>query len=61
MGIVTRKLEVGITYAVWAGAGTALTAILGIMAFGESVSLIKISGVAFIVAGVVFLNLSQTT
>jgi multidrug transporter EmrE-like cation transporter len=48
-----------ITYAIWAGAGTALTAVLGILLFSENVSPIKILGVGCIVVGVGLLNLSQ--
>lgn len=59
MGIVTKQLEIGITYAIWAGAGTALTAVLGILFFSENVSPIKILGVGCIVVGVGLLNLSQ--
>ncbi|WP_082715915.1 MULTISPECIES: DMT family transporter [Burkholderia] len=59
MGIVTKQLEIGITYAIWAGAGTAITALVGVIVFDEGTSLAKLSGMAFIVAGVVLLNLSQ--
>lgn len=58
MSLSVRKLEVGLAYAVWAGCGTALTALLGIVLLGESYSLLKLAGVALIVLGVVVLNLS---
>lgn len=57
MSIAVRHLEVGLAYAVWAGCGTALTAALGILWFGESMTLLRIGGVAMIVIGVVVLNL----
>jgi len=57
MSIAVRHLEVGLAYAVWAGSGTALTAVLGILWFGESMTLLRIGGVAMIVIGVVVLNL----
>ncbi|AOK46969.1 hypothetical protein WT60_09015 [Burkholderia sp. MSMB617WGS] len=56
MGLATKQLEIGIAYAVWAGAGTAL---VGIAIVDEGASLAKWSGMTFIVAGVVLLNLSQ--
>lgn len=60
MGLVSKKLEIGLTYAVWAGVGTAATALLGVWIFNEGASLMKVLGVGFIVAGVVLLNLSQS-
>lgn len=58
MSMAVKQLEMGLTYAVWAGAGTALTAVLGMVWFGESASLLRVAGLAFIVLGVVCLNLS---
>lgn len=60
MGLVSKKLEVGLTYAVWAGVGTATTALLGVWIFNEGASLMKVLGVGFIVVGVLLLNLSQS-
>ena len=57
MSIAVRHLEVGLAYAVWAGSGTALTAVLGILWFGESTTLPRLAGVAMIIIGVVVLNL----
>ena len=59
MGLVTKKIEIGITYAIWAGAGTAVTALMGVFLFSESFSTMKVVGVLCIVMGVVFLNLAQ--
>ncbi len=58
MAVTVKHLELGLTYAVWAGTGTALTAILGMVCFGEAVSALRISGLTCIVLGVVALNLS---
>ncbi|MFF6910416.1 DMT family transporter [Streptomyces sp. NPDC012389] len=52
-----KTLSVGTAYAIWAGVGTAAVALIGILFLGESSSLVKIAGVALIVAGVVVLNL----
>ena len=48
----------GITYEVWAAASTAIIAIVGTAFYAESISSFKITGIAFIVIGVVLLNLS---
>ncbi len=56
--LVLRRMDVSVAYAVWAGAGTALIALIGITALGEPATLAKLGSVALIVAGVVGLNLS---
>ena len=53
-----KTLPVGVAYGVWVGIGAALTAVLAIVFFGESVSVLKIVSLVLIVAGVVGLNLS---
>jgi small multidrug resistance pump len=58
MAMAVKHLEVGLTYAVWAGSGTALTALLGVLWFGESSSPLRVAGLACIVVGVIVLNLS---
>ncbi|ARN21716.1 DMT family transporter [Piscinibacter gummiphilus] len=58
MAVAVRHLEVGLTYAIWAGCGTALTALVGIVWFGESAGMLRLAGLAMIVGGVVALNLS---
>jgi len=58
MARAVRHLEVGLAYAVWAGAGTALTAMLGMLLFGESAGALRLAGLGCIVVGVVLLNLS---
>ncbi|WP_329081625.1 MULTISPECIES: DMT family transporter [unclassified Streptosporangium] len=55
------QMEVGTAYAVWAGAGTALIAAIGVLFLGETISLAKIAGIALIIGGVVVLNLAGST
>jgi small multidrug resistance pump len=54
---VVKSIPVSVAYAVWSGAGTALVAAIGITFLGESISWLKIAGLAFVVVGVVALNL----
>ena len=35
LSLVVKQLSVGTTYAIWAGAGTAVIAVIGIVALGE--------------------------
>jgi len=58
MALAVRHLEIGLTYAVWAGSATALTAIAGIIWFGEAATALRITGLLMVVGGVVALNLS---
>lgn len=58
LALVLKQLPIGFTYAVWAGAGTALVAVAGIVGFGESATALKFASLALIVLGVVGLNLT---
>lgn len=58
MALSVRHLEVGLAYAVWAGAGTALTALVGVLWFGESAHAARLAGIALIVLGVACVNLA---
>lgn len=52
------QMEMGTAYAVWAGAGTAAIAAIGVLFLGESLTLAKVAGIVLIVGGVVVLNLA---
>ena len=56
MSRVVETLPVYITYAVWAGMGTALVAAIGILVVHEPASLVRVLGIGLIVAGVVLVN-----
>ena len=54
---VLRELSIGVTYAVWSAAGTALIAAIGIVVLGEPATALKLASLALIIAGVIGLNL----
>ena len=58
LAVVVKHLEVSVAYAVWAGAGTALVALFGVMMLGEPATAIKVASLSLIIVGVVGLNLS---
>ena len=58
LALVLRELPIGLTYAVWAAAGTALIATVGIFAFGEPATTLKLLSLGLIIAGVVGLNMA---
>jgi len=56
LALVLKELSVGTTYAIWSAVGTAAVALIGIAAYGESASLLKIASLGLIVLGVIGLN-----
>ena len=57
MGRALLTLPLSVAYAVWAGVGTALTAVIGVLVWKEELSMTAVAGIGLIVAGVVILNL----
>lgn len=57
LGLALRQLPVGTAYAVWTGIGAVGAAVLGIVFFGESLSLGRIGCIALIVCGILGLKL----
>jgi small multidrug resistance pump len=56
--LILRSLPVGFVYAIWAGSGTAVVAVAGMALFGEPATLARLISIAFVIAGVVGLNLA---
>lgn len=55
-----RALEISIAYAVWSAVVMATLSFMGMAFLGESVSQIKVVGIACIIIGTVCLNLATT-
>lgn len=53
-----KTINLSMAYAIWAGLGTALIAIIGIFAFHEPVNALKIFFLAMIIVGVVGLKVN---
>lgn len=58
LGIAMKSLPVGTAYSVWVGVGAAGTVALGIVLFGEPVSVARLVSVAFIIIGIIGLKLA---
>ena len=56
LSLCLRDMTVGIAYAIWAGAGIVLIAILGLLVHGQRLDAPAVIGLALIVAGVVVIN-----
>ncbi|MFY0520794.1 DMT family transporter [Lysinibacillus sp. UGB7] len=57
LSLTLQSLPIGTAYAIWAGLGTALTAVVGVLFYKEYFSVKKLAGIGMIIAGVVVLNL----
>lgn len=58
LALTLKTLPVSTAYAIWAGVGTALVAMVGVVFLSEPFGWIKLVAIVLIVAGVVVLNLS---
>lgn len=58
LALATRKMELGVAYAIWAGSGVALIAIASAFLFKEPISLVRGVSIALIIAGIIGLQLS---
>jgi small multidrug resistance pump len=60
LAVVTRQMSVSVAYAVWSGLGTAAIAVVGALAFGERLDVVKLVALVLIILGVVVLNLHSS-
>ena len=58
LALANKKMDVGVAYAIWAGAGAVLIALAGILYFKEPASALKLVSLGLVVAGIVGLGLS---
>jgi small multidrug resistance pump len=56
MTIAIKRIDMSVSYAIWSGVGTALITLIGLVAFGESLTRVQLASIALIVAGVVGLR-----
>lgn len=61
LSLTLKAIPVGVAYAVWAGAGIALIALIGWLFFGQALDAPAIIGMGLIVAGVVIINVFSKT
>lgn len=60
LSLTLKQLPVGIVYAIWSGVGIIGIAIIGYIFFNESLTSWHYLGIAFILAGVLILQLTTT-
>lgn len=56
ISLALTELPVSLVYPIWAGSGTAGVALLGVVMLKEKANFGKLIGIAFIVTGIVILN-----
>ncbi|WP_435641246.1 quaternary ammonium compound efflux SMR transporter SugE [Micavibrio aeruginosavorus] len=56
LGLAVRDLPIGTAYAVWTGIGTVGTVILGMVLFGDPATIIRLTCITMIVAGILGLK-----
>ncbi|MEM9780869.1 MAG: multidrug efflux SMR transporter [Pseudomonadota bacterium] len=56
LSLALRTLPVGVAYALWAGLGIVLIALVGFTVFGQRLDAAAIAGIGLILAGVVVIN-----
>jgi len=58
LALVLKHFDIGFTYAVWSGVGTAAIAVIGFAAWGEPMGALKVLSITAVIAGVIGLNIS---
>lgn len=58
LSLAMKELPVGTAYAVWVGIGMVGTALLAVVFLGEPVTVLRVAGIALIIAGIVALKLA---
>lgn len=61
LSLVLKTIPLGIAYAIWAGVGIILVALIGIVLYKQIPDLAAIIGVALIIAGVAIINIFSKT
>ena len=57
LSLVLKTIPVGIAYAIWAGMGIVLMAIVGLLFFGQTIDFAAVIGLLLIISGVVVINI----
>jgi multidrug resistance protein EbrB len=60
LSLCLKSVPLSLAYAIWSGAGTALTALIGAIIWEEAFSSLKITGILLIIGGIVLLNSSHS-
>ncbi|WLF83328.1 multidrug efflux SMR transporter [Moraxella sp. ZY210820] len=56
LSLTLKSIPLGMAYAIWSGVGLVLTAIVGVVVFGEKVDFWGMASIGLILAGVIMMN-----
>lgn len=59
LSLSLKTIPLSLAYAIWSGVGTALTALIGVVIWGEVLTTFMFVGILLIIGGVVLLNYSE--
>jgi small multidrug resistance pump len=57
LSMTLRTLPLGVAYAIWSGAGTALVAVIGWLVYRQQLDLPAVLGIGLIITGTLVLNI----
>ncbi|QGX92651.1 multidrug/spermidine efflux SMR transporter subunit MdtJ [Tatumella sp. TA1] len=57
LSIAIKKIALGVAYAMWEGVGIVLISLCSLWLFDESLSMIKLSGLALLILGIVLIKI----
>jgi small multidrug resistance pump len=60
LSLVLTHMTIGVAYAVWSGVGTAVIVAIGVIAFGETLTAVRIVSLGLVIIGVIGLQLGGT-
>jgi len=61
MTVAVKRIDMSVSYAIWSGVGTATIALIGVIAFRESLSAVQVASIVLIIAGVIGLRAGAAT
>ncbi|WP_313430821.1 DMT family transporter [Siminovitchia terrae] len=59
LNFTLKTNPVSVAYAIWSGVGTAAIAVIGYVAFKETLTVMKVTAIILIIVGVALLNISS--
>ena len=61
LSLTIRTIPLGVVYAIWAGVGVALVALVGWVYYRQALDVAALIGIGFIVSGVIVINVFSKT
>ena len=61
MTLTLRTIPLGVTYAIWSGAGIVLVAVVGVVVYKETPDLPSMIGMGFIIMGIMIMHFFSKT